>query len=174
MVPVVTPTQLLRYGPTWAASEAPNPLLAEDYFEEAMVSDVWLSATESSVGVLIDTRLSFAFDDHDLAVLILRNPTDLRWISRAAPEADPGKPQWFWRTSLTQRFAVVDDGVHASIGLFLEGEDLEIRARRAEFYVGDGGLGLVPDLTSDDADEIRRRLPSWSSPFDVRHFWSLP
>ena len=173
---VFTPEGLLRGARQLALSTAaPNPMLVEDSFEEAVVSDVWLCATESSLGILLDLRMSEAFGDDDLAVLILRNPTAVRWDCRPAAGPESGRPRWFWHTTLDQQFGVTDDGrVTAVIGLFGVGEGLEVQADRAELYVGDGELGQVPDMGSDGDDEIRRRLPAWSTSVHVRQFWTLP
>ena len=59
------------------------------------------------------------------------------------------------------------DGGFSFTAGFTNDAEMRLEAKGAEFFVGDmpGIEGAPPDLTRDDDETIRARLPSWTTPF---------
>jgi hypothetical protein len=158
---MMTIEDLLRPNQTLAPVTAPemDPLREEDALQEAQLLDVRIDVLGSTAGLLLELRTSLHFTDGNAAVLVIRDPREIRWQS-----APIGLPLTAF-TVVTSRASMEDTGLLTFAVELTPEASLEIYGGEAELYVvevpeiGDA----PPDYSNGSFEGIRDFLPLWSS-----------
>lgn len=146
---------------SYAAMPEMDPLTEEGALQEADLVAVRVDVMTASAGLLFDLRNALQLRSGNAALLIARGVDRVEWDVQDVRDLP------FVSHLVTQSVPSIDDGRFAlTLGLVPDA-GLTLRARGAEFFVGDvPDLGdAPPDFLEGSPDLIRAEMPGWASVF---------